>query len=84
MCLAVFAESLSKESAQSKCQSINPSAKLIMPKTAWTQTHLEDFANLKNFSDGKIFLGMSKNNGHWYWDDGTPVFVRCKKEIVLF
>ena len=55
-----------------------------MPKTAWTQTHLEDFANLKNFSDGKIFLGMSKNNGHWYWDDGTPVFVRCKKEIVLF
>jgi hypothetical protein len=35
MCLSVIAESslLSKEAALSKCQSLNPNAKLVMPKT---------------------------------------------------
>ena len=63
---------------QEKCQALNPQASLVMPKTNWTQSLLEKFGTLKNFSDGKIFLGMSKINGHWFWDDGTPVFVTCK------
>jgi hypothetical protein len=62
---------------QGKCQALNPAASLVMPKTDWTQNLLERFGNLKNFSDGKIFLGMSKINGQWFWDDGTPIFVRC-------
>jgi len=48
-----------------------------LPKTNWTQSLLERFGYQKNFSDGKIFLGMSKVNGQWFWDDGTIVFVTC-------
>jgi hypothetical protein len=31
-----------------------------------------------NLTGNNYFLGMTKTNGHWYWDDGSAVFVMRK------
>jgi hypothetical protein len=71
-------EPLSRPEALKKCRESNPNANLMMPKSANGQHMLERFLTGRNFMNGNFFLGMEKNNGHWFWDDGSPVFVTRK------
>ena len=56
----------------------------MMPKTAQTAMQLQQFISSKTVQDVNLHLGMSKIGGHWIWDDGSPVFVRCKKSSLNF
>jgi hypothetical protein len=79
--VALITTPASKAAAQQICQTKNPTATLMMPKNANTAMQLQQFvANKSLTSDGTFFLGMSKVNGQWIWDDGTAVFVRCEFE----
>lgn len=51
----------------------------MMPKNAVGQSQLEAFFGGRPDADGgDYFIGMTRIGGHWFWDDGTPVFVSCK------
>ena len=76
-CAAVIDEALSKADALAKCQEKNPNAHLMMPKTENDQNLFIRLASGKNYTNN-FFLGMSKINNQWYWDDGSPVFVMRK------
>jgi hypothetical protein len=77
-CVALIEIAATKDNALTQCQSLNPAAKLFMPKTGFRQLTLEQFGSNKTSTKLEVFLGMSKIDGNWIWDDGTPVFVRCK------
>ncbi len=81
--MTVIQNAVSKSDALSQCQAINPAANLLMPKTAFTQLKLEQFAARMNMSNVTIFLGMNKIDGQWLWDDGTPVFVKCELSFLF-
>jgi hypothetical protein len=77
-CAAVIQEPSSKSEALQKCRDKNPYANLMMPKTAYQQLKLEQL--VEGVSNASLFfLGMTKTAGYWYWDDGTAVFLKCKK-----
>ena len=77
-CIALIEEALTKADALAKCQSKNQLAHLMMPKTKFEQLKLQQFLAGNNFTDGSFFLGMSKVDKQWLWDDGSPVFTQCK------
>ena len=77
-CVNVATEPLSKSEAVKKCRQQNPSANLVMPQTEYEQKMLQNFASGLNLTGNNYFLGMTKTDGHWYWDDGTAVFVMRK------
>jgi len=82
-CVAMIERPLSKQEALTKCREKNTNANLVMAKTAQAQLLLQNMADGKTLSNGNFFLGMTKTNGHWYWDDGSPVFVTCKITLLL-
>jgi hypothetical protein len=77
-CVAIITTSATKENAIKQCKSLNPSAQLMMPKTDFIQSKLEQFIAKRTTSKADFFLGMEKTDGKWIWDDGPPVFVRRK------
>ena len=42
---------------------------------------LDQFVSNKTSTKVEVFLGMTKTDGKWIWDDGTPVFVRCEFKV---
>jgi hypothetical protein len=68
----------SKADALSQCRLLNPNSQLLMPKSADRQQKIEKYVKAKNLPTGNFYLGMTKMGNIWMWDDGTPVFVRCK------
>ena len=68
----------SKADALNQCSMLNPNSQLLMPKNADRQQEIEEYVKSKNLLSGNFYLGMTKVGNYWMWDDGTPVFVRCK------
>ncbi len=77
-CVALMTVATSKLDALNQCRQLYPNSQLMMPKTADRQHKLEKYVNAKNLSSANFYLGMTKVGNYWMWDDGTPVFVRCK------
>ena len=79
-CVALVTTPASKANAITQCQTLNPSANLVMPKTGYNQMKLQQFLLGKTTTKMNMFLGMGNVDGKWLWDDGSPVFVRCKSK----
>jgi len=79
--VALIAFATSKADALSQCRKLNPRSQLLMPKTEDRQEKFEEYVEAKNISSGNFYLGMARVENHWFWDDGTPVFVQCKFEL---
>ena len=77
-CIAMMTTATSKADALNQCSMLNPNSQLLMPKTADRQQEIEEYVKSKNLLSGNFYLGMTKVGNYWMWDDGTPVFVRCK------
>ncbi len=77
-CVALMTTATSKADALNQCKLLNPSSKLLMSKSADRQQKIVEYLEGKNISSGNFYLGMAKVGNYWLWDDGTPVFVRCK------
>ncbi len=77
-CVSVATEPLSKSEALKKCRQQNPNANLMMPQTENEQKTFQNFISGLNLTGNNYFLGVTKTNGHWYWDDESAVFVMRK------
>ena len=67
-----------KDAAVTACQTLNPGASLLMPKSINDQQVLEQFLKRSGLTN-EIFLGAEKrDSGHWFWDDEKPMFVSGK------
>ena len=74
-CAKVMDSTLSKQDALATCKELTPGATLLMPKTKHDQNVMEDFLRHNNFHE-EVYLGAENlDNGHWFWDDGSPLFV---------
>ena len=75
----------SKSDALESCKSFHPSASLLSVKSAHKQMMFEEYLKRNSFTN-EIFLGAElKENGHWFWDDGNPIFVSGNLyEILIF
>ena len=73
-----------KDAAVTSCQTLNPGASLLMPKSIHDQQVLEQFLKRSDLTS-EIFLGAEKKeSGHWFWDDEKQMFVSGKIYIFLF
>ena len=77
-CVAVIETAASKNAAVAKCKELNPLATLMMPKTMFEQIKLEQFVVEKSIAGTDFYIGMAQTDGYWFWDDGSPVFVRSR------
>ena len=76
-CVTVIDTAASKEDALAECRKLNPSAIMVTPKTEVQQRQLQKLLNDGSVTED-IHIGLSKaDDGHWYWDDGDPLFVQC-------
>ena len=67
-----------KDAAVTSCQTLNPGASLLMPKSIHDQQVLEQFLKRSDLTS-EIFLGAEKKeSGHWFWDDEKQMFVSGK------
>ena len=67
-----------KDAAVASCQTLNPGASLLMPKSIHDQLVLEQYLKSSDLTS-EIFLGAEKrDSGHWFWDDEKPMFVSGK------
>ena len=67
-----------KDAAVASCQTLNPGASLLMPKSINDQQVLEQFLKRSDLTS-EIFLGAEKrDSGHWFWDDEKAMFVSGK------
>ena len=82
--MALVTAPATKADAIAQCKTMNPRAQLVMPKTGFNQIKLDQFVSAKTTTKIEMFLGMEKLEGKWMWDDGIPVFVRCKSPKVNF
>ena len=74
-CAKVMDSTSSKQDALAACKGLNPGATLLMPKTKHDQNVMEDFLRHTNFHE-EVYLGAEiLDDGHWFWDDGNPLFV---------
>ena len=72
-----------KDAAVTSCQTLNPGASLLMPKSIHDQQVLEQFLKRSDLTS-EIFLGAEKkDSGHWFWDDEKQMFVSGKIYIIL-
>ena len=56
----------------------------MLPKTAAGQAQLEGLVGGMPESGGSYFIGMTRVDGHWLWDDGSPVFVTSENFFNFF
>jgi hypothetical protein len=83
--VALIEEPSTKAEAIGKCKSKSAdSGHLVIPRTSFQQMKLEQFLSKRNFTDGEFFLGMTKVQNQWLWDDGSPVFVQCNYFIFKY
>ena len=77
-CVKIMDSSASKEDALSACKVVHPRATLLTPKSHLEQKEMEKFFLSAQLEDD-IFLGAKKSeDGQWFWDDGSPLFVESK------
>ena len=82
-CVAVVEDPLPRDEALAKCRQNNPNANLMLPKTAAGQAQLEGLVGGMPESGGSYFIGMTRVDGHWLWDDGSPVFVTSEIFLIF-
>ncbi len=75
-CVKVIDTAANKDDALAACQAINPSAIMVTAKTELQQDNLARFLKDQGVTED-VYLGLTKDaDGHWYWDDGDPMFVQ--------
>ena len=80
-CVAIVQQPETKSAALKYCKDLNSRANLMMPKSEYIQLNLEQLEETWNVTSATVFIGLTKTDGYWYWDDGTSLFVRCKDPL---
>lgn len=74
-CAKVMTNTASKDDAIAACQALNPGAKMLAPKTKYEQFVMENFLQKAGLTTEVYLAAKKQDSGHWFWDDGTPIFV---------
>ena len=73
-CVKIMDTPSTKDEALAKCREIHAGANLFTVKSNYEQNVMEQFLLRAGVTD-EVFLGATKlENGHWFWDDGNPIF----------